>query len=135
MSDPTLSHAHRHLWVGGLCALLNIALVHAGTAWLHWPYLAAAWLTCFVTIPTSYILHRRISFRLPGPASGREFGRFVVQQSLQFCAGLVLLWAGVESGGLSPTIAMAVATAMLWFLSFVLHRFWVFRTSLESRAR
>ncbi|MEO6280217.1 GtrA family protein [Roseateles sp.] len=122
----------RHAWVGLLCALLNIGLVHAGTAWLHWPYLAAAWLTCIITIPTSYFLHRRHSFRLQESASWREFGRFVGQQLLQFCAGLALLSAGVEWLGLNPTLAMALATAVLWLFSFVVQWRWVFRTGLRS---
>lgn len=121
--------------VGAACAGLNIGLVFVGTALLHWPYLAAAWLTCFITIPTSYFLHRRHSFRLSERASWPEFGRFLGQQFLQFCAGLVLLSIGVEWLGLNPTLAMVAATAVLWLFSFLVQWRWVFRTALHARRR
>jgi putative flippase GtrA len=127
--------AGRHMLVGAGCALLNIGLVHLGTAVLHWPYLAAAWLTCFITIPLSYFLHRRHSFRLAERASWPEFARFVGQQFLQFCAGLALLSVGVEWLGLNPTLAMAAATAVLWLFSFVAQWRWVFRAALRSERR
>jgi putative flippase GtrA len=129
------SVAGRHMLVGAGCALLNIGIVYVGTAVLHWPYLAAAWLTCFITIPTSYFLHRRHSFRLAGRANWGEFGRFLGQQFLQFCAGLALLSAGVEWLGLNPTLAMAAATAVLWLFSFLVQWRWVFRAALRSGRR
>lgn len=127
--------AGRHMAVGATCALLNVGLVHVGTAVLHWPYLAAAWLTCFITIPLSYFLHRRHSFRLTGGASWSEFGRFLGQQFLQFFAGLVLLSIGVEWLELNPTLSMAAATAVLWLFSFVMQWRWVFRARLGSGHR
>lgn len=117
----------RHMAVGAGCALLNIALVHGGTEWLRWPYPLAAMLTCLVTIPTSYFLHRRHSFRVSHSASRREFVRFLGQQLMQFAIGLALLSIGVEWLGLHPTLAMAAATAVLWLLSFVAQWRWVFR--------
>lgn len=132
---PLPAAAGRHIGVGAACALLNIALIHVGTELLHWPYLAAAWLNCFITIPASYFMHRRISFRLERGASWAEFGRFVGQQFLQFCLGLALLAAGVEWLGLHPTLAMAVATVLLWLFSFVVQWRWVFRARLRSERR
>lgn len=127
--------AGRHMLVGATCALLNIGLVHLGTAVLHWPYLAAAWLNCFITIPASYFMHRRVSFRVDHGASWTEFGRFVGQQFLQFCLGLALLAVGVEWLGLNPTLSMAVATAVLWLFSFLVQWRWVFRERLRAGRR
>ncbi|KQV96286.1 GtrA family protein [Pelomonas sp. Root1237] len=123
----------RHAVVGAGCALLSIGLVHIGTAVLHWQYLAAAWLTCFTTIPISYFLHRRYTFSVANRAGWAEFGRFLGQQFLQFCAGLVLLAIGVEWLDLNPTLAMVAATAVLWLFSFLVQSRWVFRAELQAR--
>lgn len=130
---PTLMS--RHALVGTACALLNIGIMHVATASLGWPYMFAALLTCFVSFPLGYLLHRRHSFRLTGRANWTEFCRFLGQQFLQFCVGLALLSVGVEWLGLNPTLAMAAATAILWLLSFLVQWRWVFRAALRSGPR
>lgn len=132
---PLPAAAGRHMLVGASCALLNIVLIHVGTALLHWPYLAAAWLNVLVTIPASYFMHRRVSFRVDHDTSWPEFGRFVGQQFLQFCLGLALLAIGVEWLGLNPTLSMAVATIVLWLFSFIVQWRWVFRARLREEHR
>lgn len=119
----------RHAVVGATCALLNICLLHVATAWAGLPYLIAAMLTCLVSFPLGFLLHRRVSFRLATHASWAEFGRFLSQQLLQFCLGLALLSAGVELLRLSPTLALALATLAMWLLAFLVQWRWVFRVS------
>lgn len=123
----------RHALVGAACALLNVGIVHVATAWLRWPYAAAACLTCFVTLPTAYFLHRRHSFRVGGQANWPEFSRFLGQQLLHFGAGMAVLAMCVEWLGLNPTLAMVVATLALWLPSLFVQWRWVFQAGLEHR--
>ncbi len=121
------SVAWRHALVGSFCAALNVAIVHVGDQVLGWPYLLAAMMTCFITIPLSYLLHRRHSFRVGTQADLAEFLRFIAQQLLQFSAGLLLLAIGVEALGLTPTLAMAGTVVTLWLVSMAVQWRWVFR--------
>jgi glycosyltransferase involved in cell wall biosynthesis/putative flippase GtrA len=113
--------------VGLACALLNIGIVWSGTERLGLPYPVAAGLTCVVTIPLSYLLHRRVSFGLPHGAQWGEFARFVATQLSQFAIGFVLMAAAIETFGWRPWIAMAVVSAAMMAYGFVASSTWVFR--------
>lgn len=127
------SVALRHAVVGGACAALNVAIVHVGDRVTGLPYLWAALMTCFITIPTSYLLHRRHSFRVEGRMHLAEFLRFLLQQLLQFAAGLVLLAFGVERLGLAPSLAMALSIVLMWAFSLLVQWRWVFKLQQPKR--
>lgn len=128
-----LDIATRHASVGFACAVLNILIIYVGTEILHIYYVFAILLTCFITIPIAYLLHRCISFRVPGGPSLREFFRFISQQLVQFLAGLTLLSIGVEKLGLNPTFAMIVVTLLLWMFALVSQWKFVFHKHGSSR--
>lgn len=125
--------ALRHALVGAACAALNVAIVHVGDRVLGLPYLLAALMTCLITIPTSYLLHRRHSFRVAGRINLPEFLRFLAQQLLQFGAGLMLLAFGVERLGLAPSVAMALAIVLMWIFSLLVQWRWVFKLPQAKR--
>jgi putative flippase GtrA len=114
-----LGIATRHATVGVACAVLNISVVYVGTEILHVSYVFPMLATCFTTIPTAYVLHRRISFRVPGEPNLREFIRFISQQAVQFLAGFILLSVGVEKLELNPTVAMVLVTMLLWVFALI----------------
>ncbi len=116
----------RYGLVGLLCAVINVAIIAVGTQTLGLPYPVAAGGTCLITIPLSYLLHRWISFKVPGPASWREFGRFLTAQLSQFALGFVLMAAIIEGLGWRPWIAMAFASLILAAFGFVASSAWVF---------
>jgi len=118
----------RHAMVGIICALLNISIIYIFTEILVISYFIAVIITVFTTIPISYFIHRKYTFRLDRAANLREFIRFLGQQIFQFSLGFVLLIINVEWIGLNPTLGMIVATLMLWILSFITQWFWVFGT-------
>jgi putative flippase GtrA len=124
--------AARHASVGVLCAALNIGIVYVCAEVFGWHYLAAIAVTVLITVPVSYVLHRRISFRLSYAASLAEAGRFLAQQCLQLVAGTLLLGMGVEILGLAPAVAMAAAVLVLWVFALAMHFFWVFAHSARG---
>jgi glycosyltransferase involved in cell wall biosynthesis/putative flippase GtrA len=113
--------------VGLACALLNIGIVWIGTERLHMVYPAAAACTCFITIPLSYLLHRRVSFALRHRAQWREFARFVATQLSQFVLGFALMAAAIETFGWRPWMAMAIVSVAMMAYGFLASSTWVFR--------
>ena len=63
----------------------------------------------------------------------REFLRFLLQQLLQFAAGLVLLAFGVERLGLAPSLAMALSIVLMWAFSLLVQWRWVFKLQQPKR--
>jgi glycosyltransferase involved in cell wall biosynthesis/putative flippase GtrA len=112
--------------VGALCALLNVAIIAVVTQGLRLPYPIAAGCTCIITIPLSYLLHRRVSFEVAGLASWREFRRFVAAQLSQFALGFVLMAAIIEGLGWQPWVAMAWVSVALAAYGFITSSAWVF---------
>lgn len=131
MADSTqagpVAAAVRFGLVGALCALLNVAIVYVGHDVLSQPYLLAAAATCLITVPLSYLAHRRFSFRRVAAAEWREFARFLAQQLSQFGIGLLLLMLLVEVFGLLPALAMAAVAGIMFVYGFITNATWVFR--------
>jgi glycosyltransferase involved in cell wall biosynthesis/putative flippase GtrA len=120
----------RYAMVGAACSALNISIMFVGTVVVGINYVAAALLTCLITIPLSYLFHRRITFRLSSAWKGEilEFLRFVVSQLVQFGAGLCVLVILVERVGLTPMWGTVSMTAVMFVYGFVVNSTWVFQT-------
>jgi len=131
----SLPAAIRHGLVGLLCSALNVAIVYVTHVWLGMPYLLGLAATCVITIPLSYFLHRAVTFRSTQPASLAEAWRFLVQQMTQFSVGVALTVLAVEGMGLSPTLAFALATLLLWTFAFLSQAVWVFRAGPPAARR
>jgi glycosyltransferase involved in cell wall biosynthesis/putative flippase GtrA len=119
--------ASRYGLVGLFCAALNVAIVWVGTEILGWSYGPAAALTCPITIPLSYWLHRRISFDVQEPSSVAEFLRFVLAQLSQFALGFALMALVVEVLHWPAWIAMAGVSVLMMAYGFLTSSAWVFR--------
>jgi glycosyltransferase involved in cell wall biosynthesis len=116
----------RYGLVGAACALLNLAIVWAGTERLGLPYPVAALATCFVTIPVAYLMHRRFSFRKRGAADRGEWWRFLALQLSQFCIGLAGMAMAVEWLHWRPWLAMAGVSVAMYLYGFAMSGTWVF---------
>jgi glycosyltransferase involved in cell wall biosynthesis/putative flippase GtrA len=114
---------------GAACSALNIAIMFVGTVVVGINYVATALLTCLITIPLSYLFHRRITFRITPAWGGEapEFLRFVISQFVQFGAGLCVLVILVEWVGFTPIWGMVVMTALMFGYGFVVNSTWVFQ--------
>jgi glycosyltransferase involved in cell wall biosynthesis/putative flippase GtrA len=121
--------AARFALVGALCAAINLAIMFLGTTLIGINYVAAAFATCLITIPLSYFFHRRITYRLPNAQKGEgtEFLRFVLNQLLQFAAGLCVLVVLVEKIGLTPIWGSVVMTGLMFVYGFLMNSTWVFQ--------
>jgi glycosyltransferase involved in cell wall biosynthesis/putative flippase GtrA len=119
--------ASRYGLVGLFCALLNVGIVWAGTEVLGLAYPLAAALTCPITIPLSYWLHRRVSFDVRRPASLLEFWRFLLAQLSQFVLGVAAMALVIETLHWRPWIAMATVSFLMMAYGFTASSAWVFR--------
>jgi len=117
----------RYGLVGLFCALLNLGIVWTGTEILGLAYPLAAALTCPITIPLSYWLHRRISFDVRRPPSLMEFRRFVLAQLSQFALGVAAMALVIETLHWRPWIAMATVSLLMMAYGFAASSAWVFR--------
>ena len=114
--------------VGIVCSVLNIVIMFTGTVVVGINYIAAALSACMITVPLSYIFHRRITFRIASEwTEASEFVRFVVSQLVQFGAGLCVLVVLVEWVGLSPMWGTVLMTALMFGYGFVVNSTWVFQ--------
>ena len=127
LASRVAAMASRYGLVGLFCAALNVAIVWVGTEILRLSYGPAAALTCPITIPLSYWLHRRISFDVQGPSSVAEFLRFVLAQLSQFALGFALMALVVEFLHWRAWIAMATVSVLMMAYGFLTSSAWVFR--------
>ncbi|MBC7665796.1 MAG: GtrA family protein, partial [Caulobacter sp.] len=119
--------ASRYALVGLFCAALNIAIVWVGTELLGMAYPWAVTSTCPITIPLSYLLHRRISFDVRPSATLREFARYVLAQLSQFALGFVGIVVAVEWLHWRPWFALASVSFVMMAYGFLASSTWVFR--------
>src|SRR5260370_38095920 len=99
--------------VGAACSALNIAIMFLGNVVAGINYVATSLLTCLITIPLSYLFHRRITFRITSAwGEAPEFLRFVISQLVQFGAGLCVFGELVGVAGFTPQLGVEGVAAI-----------------------
>jgi putative flippase GtrA len=110
--------------------IVNTALAYAVYAALvfiglnHFGALAADYA---VGIVLSFVLNKRLTFRITGRASIGMFARMVGSYVLLLALNTLMLWALVDKGGVNTYLGQVIALAVVVILSFAVQRLVVFR--------
>jgi putative flippase GtrA len=120
--------------VSGLCLLLNNALMVCLTgAGIH--YALACILSFFAVLAAGFLLHARLTFRVPATASA--FVRYFTGMALNLPLSVALIWLFHDVGQAPMIVAAPAATLLLVLSNYVCSR-WALRPasapSLGSRA-
>jgi len=89
-------------------------------------YMVIAVVSHILAVTQSFVMQRRIVFRSQSNAWA-EYLRFHIAHLGSLGLGLILLPLFVEVTGLDPLIAQAIATAIVVFASYFVHRHFTFR--------
>ncbi|NJD25031.1 MAG: GtrA family protein [Betaproteobacteria bacterium] len=89
-------------------------------------YMAIAVLSHILAVTQSFFMQRRVVFRSQANVWA-EYLRFHVAHLGSLGLGLILLTLFVEVAGLDPLLAQAIATAIVVFTSYFVHRHFTFR--------
>jgi putative flippase GtrA len=106
----------------GLTYVVYAALVFAGVN--HFFALGADYA---VGIAFSFMMNKRITFRIKGQASTAMLARMVGSYLVLLALNTLMLWALVDKGAVNTYIGQAIALAAVALLSFAAQRFLVFR--------
>jgi putative flippase GtrA len=123
--------------VGAICAAANFMIMFVSIKLVGINYVKAALLACMITVPLSYFVHRRVTFRISSAWQGEaaEFLRFVVSQLVQFGVGLCVLIGLVDGLGFAPMWGMVVMTGLMFAYGFAVNSTWVFKALKGGRPR
>jgi len=122
------------LVVGGVCTLLNLAIVDLLTRFDLLPYLAASILAWEATIFLNFALNDRLTFRALAQSAGpwiarllRFHGAYLAGEALAIALGAVL-----HNGfGVPAVLAQAVSVGIATLINFASVRFWAYRTRMR----
>lgn len=125
------------LVVGGICTLLNLAIVYLLTRFDLLPYLAASILAWEATILLNFALNDRLTFRALAQRAGswvarllRFHGAYLAGEALAIALG-----AALHLGfGVPAVLAQAVSVGIATLINFASVRFWAYRTRTHIHA-
>jgi len=112
--------------VGGLCTLLNLAVLWLLTSGLGLHYLWSTMISFFTLTPVGFWLQKLLTFRTPRAAAPVEWPRYVVTMASSFAANLALMYLLVSRFGLWYLAASLVVTVLLLFANFLANYLWSF---------
>lgn len=123
----------RYLLVGGWNTLFGYG-IFAGLYLIlneDLSYLLIAVMSHFLAVTQSFITQRRFVFCSGQPWAG-EYMRFHIAHLGSLLAGLIALRLLVETIGVPPLLAQAVATVLITVLSYFLHLHFTFRQRIDD---
>lgn len=123
----------RFLTVGALSALANTLVIVALTELLRIDYLVS-YALCFVAVTLlGFVLNRRWSFAIAGPAQRREIVRYylvtTVATALAMAASRAMVALGLPYGP-----AVFLSAGVMAPVNFIAHRWYSFGPATEDRA-
>lgn len=125
------------LVVGGVCTLLNLAIVYLlVTRFELLPYLAASIIAWEATILLNFALNDRLTFRALAESAGpwiarllRFHGAYLAGEALAIALG-----AALHLGfGVPAVLAQAISVGVATLINFASVRFWAYRTRSVAR--
>lgn len=125
--DSHLRHYGGFLVAGGSAFLTDVAVFQALVAIAGLGLLVARFLSISTAMVVSFLINRRLTFRMPGPPRLAEFLRFVavawLSSGFNFVIFAAVMFARPQT---APTIAIVIATAISMITSYLGMRLAVF---------
>ncbi len=110
--------------------ILNTGLtyaIYAGLVFVGVNHFVALGADYAVGIVFSFIMNKRLTFRVAGRGSISMFARMVGSYVLILALNALILWALVDRGGVNTYLGQGIALAVVVLLSFAAQRVLVFR--------
>lgn len=116
----------RYAIVGGICALLNLAVLWLLTSVLGLHYLTSTMISFLTLTPVGFWLQKLVTFRTPHSAFPFEWSRYLVTMGSSFAANLALMYLLVSLLGFWYLAASVVVTLLLLVGNFLVNDLWSF---------
>ncbi len=115
-----------YAFVGGVCALLNLAVLWLLTSALGLHYLASTMISFFALTPVGFWLQKAVTFQTPLAAAPFEWPRYLVTMAASFAANLALMYLLVSILGLWYLAASVAVSLLLLAGNFLVNSLWSF---------
>jgi len=115
--------------VAGLSATAVNYIVFSSLAWSGLHYLAAAVIGWSLSVTTSYVLNKRLTFASGAWFAPRELGRFIMGSLLQLGLGLTGYAVLIGDLGLPLNLAFLFNLVLTSSFSWLFMRLWVFAST------
>jgi putative flippase GtrA len=113
---------------GGVCTLLNLALIWLGTSVLDLHYLLSALMAFLSVTPVGFWLQKRLTFRTPRAAAKIEWPRYLLVTAGSLATNLALMYLLVSLLGVWYLLAALIAALALLTVNFLVNDRWSFAT-------
>lgn len=115
-----------YAFVGGVCALLNLAALWLLTSALGLHYLVSTMISFFALTPVGFWLQKVVTFQTPLAAAPFEWPRYLVTMAASFAANLALMYLLVSILGVWYLAASVVVSLLLLAGNFLVNSLWSF---------
>ena len=112
--------------VGGVCTLLNLAVLWLLTSVLGLHYLVSTMISFFSLTPVGFWLQKVVTFRTPRAAASVEWPRYLATMGSSFVANLGMMYVLVSLLGLWYLAASLIVIVVLLATNFLLNDRWSF---------
>lgn len=115
-----------YAFVGGVCALLNLAAMWLLTSALGLHYLVSTMISFFALTPVGFWLQKVVTFQTPLAATPFEWPRYLFTMAASFAANLALMYLLVSILGVWYLAASVVVSLLLLAGNFLVNSLWSF---------
>ena len=115
-----------YAFVGGVCALLNLAVLWLLTSALGLHYLVSTMISFFALTPVGFWLQKVVTFQTPLAAAPFEWPRYLFTMAASFAANLALMYLLVSILGVWYLAASVVVSLLLLAGNFLVNSLWSF---------
>jgi putative flippase GtrA len=116
----------RYAIIGGLCMLLNLAVLWLLTSVAGLHYLVSTMISFFTLTPVGFVLQKAVTFRTPRAAAPVEWPRYLVTMAASFAANLGLMYLLVSLLGVWYLAASVIVALLLLATNFLVNNHWSF---------
>lgn len=113
--------------VGGVCTLLNLAVLWVLTSVLGLHYLVSTMISFFTLLPVGFWLQKLLTFRTRRERAPIEWPRYFTAMAASFVANLALMYLLVSLAGVWYLAASVLVAVTLLVCNFLANDRWSFR--------